>query len=140
MARLTESDLKNMGLREVNGVWRKVKGASTGNNASNSPKASKYRNVRCQDEHGNKFDSQKELKRWGELQLLYRAGEITELRRQVSFELNEGGIFKYRYKADFTYYEKGKYVVEDSKGTRTAVYKKKCKLMLKVHGIIIKET
>ena len=33
------------------------------------------------------FDSKGELGRWHELQMLQRAGEITELRRQVSFPL-----------------------------------------------------
>jgi hypothetical protein len=36
------------------------------------------------------FDSKGELGRWHELQLLQRAGEISELRRQVSFYLHAG--------------------------------------------------
>ena len=45
------------------------------------------------DEHGidfatvEKYDSNKEYDRWLELQVLQRAGEISELRRQVEFEL-----------------------------------------------------
>lgn len=45
------------------------------------------------DEHGidfgtvEKYDSKKEYERWLELQLLQRAGEISDLRRQVEFEL-----------------------------------------------------
>ena len=45
------------------------------------------------DEHGidfgtvEKYDSKKEYERWLELQVLQRAGEISELRRQVEFEL-----------------------------------------------------
>lgn len=45
------------------------------------------------DEHGidfatvEKYDSKKEYDRWLELQLLEKAGEISELRRQVEFEL-----------------------------------------------------
>ena len=45
------------------------------------------------DEHGidfstvEKYDSKKEYARWLELQILQRAGEISELRRQVEFEL-----------------------------------------------------
>ena len=44
--------------------------------------------------------------------------------------------------ADFVYtdVETGETVVEDTKGFRTDVYKIKRKLMLKVHGIKIKET
>ena len=45
------------------------------------------------DEHGidfstvEKYDSKKEYDRWLELQLLEKAGEISDLRRQVEFEL-----------------------------------------------------
>lgn len=45
------------------------------------------------DEHGidfstvEKYDSKKEYARWLYLQILQRAGEISELRRQVEFEL-----------------------------------------------------
>ena len=47
-----------------------------------------------------------------------------------------------KYVADFVYtdVETGETVVEDTKGFRTDVYKIKRKLMLKVHGIKIKET
>ena len=59
----------------------------------------KYRN-RQVVLNGLKFDSQKEAARWQELQLLERDGQISELRRQVTYELlpsngNERGI-KYR--------------------------------------------
>ena len=47
---------------------------------------SKYRNQRVDTPDG-KFDSKGEYARWGELKLLQRAGEITDLRRQVKFEL-----------------------------------------------------
>ena len=36
---------------------------------------------------GMTFDSQKEYKRWCELRLLEKAGEITNLQRQVPFEV-----------------------------------------------------
>lgn len=45
------------------------------------------------DEHGidfatvEKYDSKKEYDRWLELQIMQRTGEISELRRQVEFEL-----------------------------------------------------
>ena len=45
-----------------------------------------------------------------------------------------------KYIADFTYITKdGKFVVEDTKGIRTDVYRIKRKLMLQVHGIQIRE-
>ena len=36
---------------------------------------------------GMVFDSQKEYRRWCELKLLERAGKISKLKRQVTFEL-----------------------------------------------------
>lgn len=44
------------------------------------------------------------------------------------------------YIADFTYYdENNNFIVEDTKGMRTDVYKIKRKLMLYIHGIKIRE-
>ena len=89
-----------------------------------------------------KFDSVKEFHRWGCLRLLERAGKITDLKRQVTFELipKQDGERACQYVADFTYYENGQYVVEDCKGFKTDVYRIKKKLMKWVHGISIKET
>lgn len=109
----------------------------------------KYHNVKWEMD-GEKFDSQKEARRWNELKLLERVGEISDLQRQVSFELipNQyvnGKLIerKCSYVADFVYIDKhtGEKVVEDtkSKATKTPVYLVKRKLMLKVHGIQIKE-
>ena len=91
---------------------------------------------------GQVFDSVKEYHRWGCLRLLERAGKITDLKRQVKFELipkQEGERACY-YIADFTYMENGELVVEDCKGFKTDVYKIKKKLMLMEHGIRIRET
>ena len=91
---------------------------------------------------GQVFDSVKEFHRWGVLRLLERAGRISDLKRQVSFELvpKQQGERACSYIADFTYYEHGNLVVEDCKGYKTEVYRLKKKLMLWVHGIRIKET
>lgn len=107
--------------------------------------------------NGEVFDSRKEYRRFCELSLLQRAGTITELSRQVEFELIpaqrepdtvgvRGGIKKgktielaVKYVADFVYKENGKTVVEDTKGFKTKDYIIKRKLMLWVHGIRIKE-
>ncbi len=97
------------------------------------------------------FDSRKEHRRWCELKLLERAGEIRDLRRQVKYVLipaqHEEQCKKLlerecAYKADFVYVDvlTGKEVVEDAKGVRTADYKIKRKLMLFKYGIHIKET
>ena len=107
---------------------------------------SKYGNRKVKTPEGT-FDSVKEFRRWKELKLLERAGEIGNLHRQVPFglippqrvngKLAERGV---TYFADFTYITKdGKFVVEDAKGIRTDVYKIKRKLMLQVHGIQITE-
>lgn len=145
-----------------------------------------------------KYDSKKEYDRWQELQILQRAGEISELRRQVEYEIIpamcwptcEDKIVKYWYAggtrfatkkeaaaycreqnlpqktitseqqrvtiykakcimqnavytADFVYRDKqGNEVVEDVKSAATrkeADYVLRRKLMLHVHGILVKE-
>lgn len=103
---------------------------------------SKYGNRKLKAPDGQVFDSVKEFHRWGCLRLLERAGRITDLQRQVTFELipKQQGERACTYVADFTYYENGQYVVEDCKGFKTDVYRIKKKLMLWVHGIHIKET
>lgn len=102
--------------------------------------------------------SQKEHDRSNQLKLWQRAGVISNLREQVSFELipaqyGECGtdlkgkpvrvcIEKAcKYIADFVYTdtETGQTVVEDTKGVRTKEYIIKRKLMLWIHGIRIKE-
>lgn len=104
----------------------------------------KYGNIKTMTFDGIKHDSQKEANRWCELKLLQRAGKISELERQVPFELipKQDGERACTYVADFVYMENGVKVVEDvkSKATRTESYKIKKKLMLWVHGIKIKET
>lgn len=107
---------------------------------------------------GKTFDSAKEARRFVELSLLQKAGEISDLRTQVKYVLipaqrepdtvgKRGGVIKGRlierevsYYADFVYKRNGIEIVEDSKGVRTKDYIIKRKLMLWVHGIKIKET
>lgn len=101
---------------------------------------------------GQRFDSLREARRWGELQLLAKAGEITELRRQVAFELvpkqrdwKGRAVRAVHYIADFVYRAKpesgdqGPLIVEDAKGVRTPDYAIKAKLMLWRHGINVIE-
>lgn len=93
---------------------------------------------------GIKFDSRAEARRYRELKLLQRAGEIKDLELQPSFLLVEG--FKcrgksyrdIRYIADFAYTEvrTGLQVVEDVKGVETEVFRLKKKLFLKKYGNI----
>lgn len=113
---------------------------------------------------GITFDSKREAKRWCELRLLERAGAITNLQRQVPFELIPAQYHTFArygkrgqrikdgkrciekaamYHADFVYIdtESGMQIVEDvkSEATKTKDYILRRKLMLYVHGIIIKE-
>ena len=101
----------------------------------------KYNNTKIRVD-GRLFDSKAEAARWQELQLLERAGEITELERQVEYELipKQKGERAVKYIADFRYVDhEGKVVVEDTKGVKTPVYILKRKLMLRVHGIRVRE-
>lgn len=94
------------------------------------------------------YDSRKEHGRACQLRFLQSAGEISELREQVAYELIPAqrdihGKFvrACSYIADFVYKDKtGALVVEDAKGVRTEVYKIKKKLMLHRYGITIHET
>lgn len=102
-------------------------------------KKSKYNNTRCEWE-GIKFASVKECNRYKHLLILLKAGQIGQLRLQVSYQLNEDGKFSYEYIADFVYIDKfAGEIVEDAKGHRTEEYKKKKRLMKEVHKIEIHE-
>lgn len=118
---------------------------------------SKYNNKKVEFE-GMSFDSKKEAQRFLELKLLERAGEISDLERQVKFVLipaqrepdtigARGGIKKGKllereaaYIADFVYTDReGRKIVEDTKGVKTPEYILKRKLMLEKYGIKIRE-
>ena len=104
------------------------------------PKKSKYSSTKTEID-GITFHSLKESRRYLELRMLKNAGLITNLRLQKPYELNESGAYSLKYIADFVYInEKGNEIVEDVKGMRLPEYKKKRKLMLKIHNITIKET
>ncbi len=121
----------------------------------------KYYNKKTITTDGLTHDSQKEAQRWCELLLLQRAGVITDLKRQVEFELipnqyksterfSKSGKRlndkvklverKCTYIADFVYRENGNLVVEDVKSpiTQTKDFKIKKKLMLFIHGIEVR--
>lgn len=126
-------------------------------------------NFRSKVKYGNRkitrdgltFDSIKEYRRWCELSLLERAGEITGLERQVKYviipaqyapdtvtargKIKRGKLLEREcaYVADFRYQMDGETVVEDVKGYKDgqayALFAIKRKLMLSVHGIMVKE-
>ena len=98
---------------------------------------------------GITFDSAKEARRYGELKLLEKAGEIYDLQRQVPFvvipvQKDENGKVierEVKYIADYVYMDSRthKQIVEDVKGCVTEVFRIKRKLMLYMHNIKIKE-
>lgn len=116
---------------------------------------------------GSTFDSKAEYHRWCELKLLERADKISDLQRQVKYQLLPAIYETYsrysdktgkrlkdgvvtieqecNYIADFVYTdnETGKTVVEDVKGHKAGagyqLFVLKRKMMLHFHGIQIKE-
>lgn len=107
---------------------------------------------------GIEFDSKKEGMRWLLLKDMERRGEISDLRRQVPFELLPA-IYRdvvvhlktkdkverklvqraVHYVADFVYNKDGRQIVEDTKGLRLPDYILKKKMMLALKGIEISE-
>lgn len=104
----------------------------------------KYGNKKIRLPDGTVYDSKKEYKRHMELMLLQRAGEISDLKRQVKYELipKQDGERAVTYVADFVYKDSrtGEEVVEDCKGFRTDVYKLKAKIFRYRYGKKILET
>lgn len=104
----------------------------------------KYGNKKVRLPDGTVYDSKKEYKRHMELMLLQRAGEISDLKRQVPYELipKQDGERAVTYVADFVYKDArtGEEVVEDCKGFKTDVYKLKRKMLRYKYGIKILET
>lgn len=105
-------------------------------------KGNKYKNVKTEVD-GILFDSKKEANRYYELKLLEKAGEISDLSRQVPFIIVPKSEYgrELKYVADFAYKENGEMVVEDVKSpaSRTPVYMLKKRLIAERYGIVIKE-
>jgi len=122
-------------------------------------KQSKYRNVRTVVD-GITFDSKREAQYWAELKMRERAGDISDLERQVKFTLytpvirqrpgnpecvhDPLGVSMHHgvcnYIADFVYTDKdGQEHVVDAKGKRTAMYALKKKWLELQSGIVIEE-
>ena len=95
---------------------------------------SKYNNKKTVID-GIKFDSKKEARRYLELKELQKQGEISNLKLQPTFILQDkfrkgGKAWRaIKYIADFSYYDKnGNSIIEDVKGIKTDVFKIKQKL------------
>lgn len=103
-------------------------------------KKSKYRAVKTEID-GIMFDSKHEAARYQELRLLEQAGEISNLRLQVPFELIAKSKYgrSIKYVADFVYNDRNGLIVEDAKGMKTPVYRLKKRMMAEKYGIKIKE-
>lgn len=121
----------------------------------------KYNNSKVEID-GIKYDSKKESQRNAYLELMQKQGLISDLKRQVVFELiptiYEDKVVHLKtkdkivqrvaqkavtYKADFTYIKDGQLVVEDVKASasyaaldKTFILKEK--MMRYFHGIVIK--
>ena len=126
--------------------------------------ANKFNAKKFTTPDGIEHDSRKEAVRWNQLNAMLKIGEITELRRQVRYQLlapqyeeverfgKKGQPLKpskrlvergVDYIADFVYKKDGETVVEDVKGYKKgaayAVFAIKRKLMLMIHGIKVHE-
>jgi hypothetical protein len=103
-------------------------------------RASKY-NAKKTEVDGIVFDSVGESKRYLELKVLERIGDISDLKLQQSHKLFVGDVLICTYRSDFEYLNKqGDVVIEDFKGVRTPEYKIKRNLMLALKGVTIYET
>lgn len=97
-------------------------------------KQSKYHAQKTEVD-GITFDSKKESHDWKNLCTMEASGLISNLRRQVSFELQPKYTTKdgrkiraISYVADFVYERNGTTYAQDSKGMKTDVYKLKRKM------------
>lgn len=116
---------------------------------------SKYGAIKTEID-GIVFASKAEARRYAELKLLERAGEIWDLELQPRFSLSvpstagtlrraleatagtfDGKIGEYR--GDFAYHDRSGRVVEDVKGFKTPLYRWKKKHVEKQYGIEIRE-
>lgn len=106
---------------------------------------SKYGNVKVELD-GYKFDSKLEADRYKELRLLQSKNLISDLEVHPKFPLRAGrsDVQVAVYVGDFAYLSHGvgpepKYVLEDCKGRKTAVYQLKKKMVKACYGIEIQE-
>jgi hypothetical protein len=119
---------------------------------------SKFGNRKVVTSDGTTFDSRGEYLRWIFLQEAQQRGEISRLRRQVTYEVvppvhyaetlhlktkdkevQRTWTRAVTYTADFVYELNGKTVVEDFKGMPNDRWPIKKALMAFVHGIFVRE-
>jgi hypothetical protein len=97
--------------------------------------ARKYRNIPTMID-GIRFASKREAKRYCDLKLLERAGEISGLKLQPRYPLTVNGLHVATYVGDFDYVEtsSNRLITEDSKGVRTRDFINKAKLFHALYG------
>lgn len=103
-------------------------------------KSHKYNAVKTViDSHS--FPSKKEARRYQDLTLMCKAGEITGFHMQPKFPIVVNGVKICEYRADFLYTDPKTHevTIEDVKGFKTPLYKLKKKLVEAIYGIIVKE-
>lgn len=146
---LTEKDLRNFSPEAKAKILGQLRQGPT-------HRENKYHNQK-DERDGIRFDSKKEARRYDELMLMLKAGEIRELKLQHDMTLQEAyttpegeRIRAIRYRADFTYLRKTVdpwghprwlLTVEDVKGQkrRTAEYAMKKKMVYDKFKVVIQE-
>lgn len=99
---------------------------------------SKFNNRKVKAD-GHTFDSDAEYRRYCQLRLLERAGEIADLRLQFPVELMppvrvKPAIRAITYIPDFVYIEGGVTVIEDVKGVETDVFSLKWNMLRRLEA------
>ena len=109
------------------------------------PRRSKFGAVRTTVDYIT-FHSKAEARRYQELRLMEKAGQIRDLTLQPKFALAAYQADTHypkvigHYVGDFSYIEAGERVIEDVKGLKTPMYRWKRKHMLAQYQILIRET
>lgn len=80
------------------------------------------------------FDSKAEARCWYELKVRERAGEISDLKRQVTYKLEVNGHLVCKIVPDFEWQENGRTVTADCKGMILPEFKLKAKLFKAIYG------
>ena len=149
---LTMRDVARFGPKAQRQLLEKCAAAQVAGQARENKYHARAERVVLPDGSVREFDSAKEARRFRELDMLQKAGEISDLRCQVPFVLIPAQVRAdgsreraCKYVADFVYIKDGETVVEDVKGYTRAnslpyrLFVVKRKLMLWVHGIAVRE-
>jgi hypothetical protein len=84
---------------------------------------------------GYEFDSKAEAARYGQLKMSEKAGEVSSIRRQVTYPLMINTYSVGTWTADFVYLlASGKEIIEDVKGIRLPVFNLKARIFYALYG------